>query len=146
MFVTGFPVIQPASFPKATMLPEKVTAPMSIPSMMVEPSLKGRAPACWRRKNSAPATIAEAPPPKPLKIPTISGMAVIFTIRAAAAPTREPVMIPMMIHDHDRTLASTSVTTMAISMARAAIWFPFRAVAGEESCLRPTTKRKAERR
>ncbi len=67
---------------------------MSIPNMMVEPSPKGRVPACWRRRNSAPETRAEAPPPNPLKRPTISGMAVIFTVRAATAPMREPMMIP----------------------------------------------------
>ena len=63
----------------------------------------GRAPACWRCWNSAPATRAEAPPPKPLNMPTISGMAVIFTFRAATAPMSEPMMIPTMIHVQSRT-------------------------------------------
>ena len=73
-------------------------------------------------------------------------MAVIFTTRAAVAPIREPMMIPVMIQVQVRISVSTRVTTMAISMAMDAMTFPFRAVAGEENCLRPATKRKAERR
>ena len=79
-------------------------------------------------------------------MPTISGIAVIFTFRAATAPMREPRMIPTMIQVHSSTWTSTRVTTMAMSMATEAMRFPFRAVAGEESCFRPATKRKAESR
>ncbi len=73
-------------------------------------------------------------------------MAVIFTVRAATAPMREPMMIPVKIQVQVRTSTSTRVTAMAISMAREAMIFPFLAVAGEESCFRPATKRKAESR
>jgi hypothetical protein len=55
-------------------------------------------------------------------------------------------MIPTAIQVHVRISVSTRVTAIAISMAAAAIWFPLRAVAGEESCLRPATKRKADSR
>ncbi len=46
---------------------------------------------------AAPATITDAPPPKPLKSPTISGIEVIATFIAATAPITDPIAIPIMI-------------------------------------------------
>ena len=47
---------------------------------------------------SADATNADAPPPNPLKIPTISGMAVMATRRAEITPIRAPIAKPIMIN------------------------------------------------
>jgi hypothetical protein len=65
----------PWSFPAAIMLPENVIAPTIIASMieMETSGVRGLGSATYL-KNSAAATNAEAPPPKPLRIPTIWGM------------------------------------------------------------------------
>ncbi len=78
--VTGAPVIRFCSLPNAIILPEKVTVPINVPAMMLTPEstvITSVPPST--RKYSEIATRAEAPPPKPLKIPTICGMAVICT-------------------------------------------------------------------
>ena len=70
---TGLPVISPCSLANATRLPDRVTAPISIEIPMVTPPNRSSdSAAAWlMRTNSAPATTAEAPPPEPLKMPTI---------------------------------------------------------------------------
>ncbi len=47
--------------------------------------------------SAEPATRTEAPPPKPLNSPTISGMEVILTLRAATPPIRDPMPMPRMM-------------------------------------------------
>jgi hypothetical protein len=94
----------------------------------------------------AHATSAEAAPPTPLKAATISGICVICTRVARSAPMAAPSAIPATIIHGARMRPDTSVTTTAISIPVAAIWFPRRAVAGEPSRLRPTMKSAAARR
>jgi len=47
--------------------------------------------------NSVTDTKAAAPPPTPLKMATICGMAVIFTLRAAGTPMAVPMTTAMMM-------------------------------------------------
>ena len=47
--------------------------------------------------NSVTDTRAAAPPPTPLKMATIWGIAVIFTIRAAGTPMAVPMTTAMMM-------------------------------------------------
>ena len=108
-FTSGFeialPVTNPCSFPNAIMLPEKVTAPMSVPAMIDTPESMASVSAPpappvppATRRYSPTATRPDAAPPKPLKTATISGMAVIFTVRAMTAPISPPTATPTMIH------------------------------------------------
>jgi hypothetical protein len=141
----GLPVIHSLSFRKAIMEPENVTPPMKVPSMIVTPAVSGPTGTSVPR-NSPMATRADAPPPKPLKRPTISGMAVIWTMRAATAPIRPPVAMPMRMGVQERISLSTTVAMMARNMAKAAMALPARAVAGDWSRFSPTTKRIADSR
>ncbi len=124
--------------------PVKVTAPIRVPIMIVTPVVP--MPIAGLPLNSAIATRAEAPPPKPLKMPTIWGIAVICTRRAATAPIRLPSTTPIRIPFQVRISASTTVATIATSIASEASALPPRAVAGDWSLLMPTTKRIADRR
>ena len=94
----GFPETIPLSFPNATKLPEKVTVPIKHEITILSPSpwVESIFRDCSRR-SSAPATSAEAAPPKPLNIPTSSGISVICTFLASQKPTEVPVIIPMSI-------------------------------------------------
>ena len=86
------------SFPKAIRLPEKVTSPIRVPSMMVTATSFGMPSAVSRSlTNSAAAMRADAPPPRPLKTATICGMAVILIVRARTPPTTAPTSIPTTI-------------------------------------------------
>ena len=80
--------------------PEKVTLPIKVPSRIVTPVVLAPIPGVAR--NSAIATSAEAPPPKALKIPTSSGIAVISTERAAAPPIIPPRTTPTKIQVQSR--------------------------------------------
>ena len=94
----GFPETIPLSFPKATKLPENVTVPIRHESTMLTPSPSGDViPRDSSLKSSAAATNAEAAPPKPLNIPTSSGISVICTILAAVPPKIVPTVMPMSI-------------------------------------------------
>ncbi len=53
------------------------------------------ATAATTETRAEPATSTEAPPPKPLSRPTISGMEVIFTRRAATTPMTVPTATPI---------------------------------------------------
>ncbi len=129
------------------MLPEKVTQPIRVPATIETPASVSMAPGVRERaKNSEAATRAEAPPPNPLKAPTICGMAVIGTVRAMTSPTSPPAASPMMIQVKSTIWRSSRVATMASSIPSAAIRFPFVAVSGDWSRLRPTMNRTAESR
>ena len=66
------------------MEPVKLIDPMIAVSTLVIPRSSGTASVLGLSlRNSAEATIAAAPPPAPLKIATICGIAVILTARAA---------------------------------------------------------------
>jgi hypothetical protein len=103
-------VIFSLNFPHATTLPVNVTPPIKIERTIVT-SVKvvlatgsgGRFVTVFElsgglRKMAAKPTKSEARPPKPLKSATISGIAVIATMRAAIAPTTEPITTPSRIH------------------------------------------------
>ena len=93
----------------------------------------------WRY--SIQAMIATAPPPTPLNIATIWGIAVIRTFRAAGTPIAVPMTNPKAIShgvlDPDSTCGVKSVATIAIAMPTAAILFPRTAVRGPVSPLMP---------
>ena len=85
--------------------------------------------------------IATAPPPTPLNIATICGIAVIRTVRAAGTPTAVPMTNPSAIShgvlEPLSTCGVSSVATIAIAIPTAAIMFPRTAVRGPVNPLRP---------
>ena len=60
-------------------------------------SCRWRATCPAREMNSVTDTSAAAPPPTPLKMATIWGMAVIFTMRAAGTPMTAPMAMATMM-------------------------------------------------
>ena len=84
---------KPRNLSNATRLPVKVTEPI-MPEAAVAMSdwVVGVVPT-----STAPATRAEAPPPKAFKRATISGMAVIWILRANVAPMAAPRTMPASI-------------------------------------------------
>lgn len=99
--VIALPEINPLSLPKAIKLPVKVSAPIKILSPMVTRPVLSKLEISAVRENSPQATKAEAPPPKPLKMATISGMAVIATFLAAMAPIKLPITKPAIINSKE---------------------------------------------
>ena len=94
----GLVVMTSCSLPKAMRLPEKVTSPISVPSMMVTATSLGMPSAVSRSlTNSEAAMRADAPPPRPLKTATICGIAVILIVRARTPPTTAPTSMPTPI-------------------------------------------------
>ena len=97
-------------------------------------------------RNSARATTAAAPPPAPLKMATICGMAVIGTRRAPSTPTTAPIGIPTARiqalpsppDPSRKSVTKTHSTTRVIPAA--AIWLPRRAVVGDERNFSPRMK------
>ncbi len=68
---------------------------MIVLSVMLMATLAGTsAPTCNKRKSSALATSCEAPPPKPFRTATISGIDVMATLRAMIAPMPPPRTTP----------------------------------------------------
>ena len=121
------------------MLPVKVSEPMMIePAMVADAMAFVPSPRLLTCSSSAPATMAEAAPPKPLKMATICGMAVSWTSRADAKPMAVPRTMPMIIHSGLTMRWSSSVTTTAINMPSAESRLPARAVSGDRSHSRPT--------
>ena len=97
-YVIGRPVRSSCSLPKAMRLPVSVTKPMSTPSMIVSLTWPSTLmSASVMRTNSDTAMTAEAPPPTPLKIATICGIAVILMVRASTAPMTAPMAMPAAI-------------------------------------------------
>ncbi len=92
--------------------------------------------------NSVSDTRAAAPPPTPLKMATICGIAVILTRRAAGTPTTAPMAMATMMSRRLRvweyTWGSEKVHATATSMPAAPTRFPSRARLGE---LRPLRAR-----
>ncbi len=81
--------------------------------------------------SSSPAATSEAaPPPAPLKIATICGMAVILTRWAETMPTTAPTIRPAAI-TIQLVMPWVSVATTATSMPAALMRLPSRAVLGE---------------
>ena len=130
----------PRSLSNATRLPQKVTEPMR-PEATV-------ATVVWADgsvalTSTAPATRAEAPPPKAFSSATISGIAVIAMRRASVAPMAPPRATPARIMASPwgpapKTCRSRSVATTASSIPAAPIRLPRTAVRG---CVRPRMPR-----
>ena len=93
------------------------------------------------RQYSAIATTADAKPPEPLNSATISGMPVIGTRLAAIRPISPPTTKPAMMIGQSIPALLTSVVTTAINIPTDATIFPCRAVRGDDSILRPKTKK-----
>ncbi len=94
----GRPPISSRSFANAIIEPANETLPISPDRTTETDSLALMSPGAgielWK---SASAISAAAPPPTPLNSATISGIAVIFTARAAYAPTGAATAITIRI-------------------------------------------------
>ena len=130
--------ITSASLAHAMTLPEKVTPPIITERKIVTAVNVATATAPASPPNSAAQpTRRLAMPPEPLKIATISGIAVMATRREANAPTRAPAAAAMAIQWNSTMPFESSVTTMAMNMPPADSALPERAVAGEPSIRKP---------
>ena len=85
------------------------------------------------RRYSAAATTIAAPPPAPLKMATICGIAVIGTVRAPSTPATLPIApATTTIHQLARIPSVVKkVHTITSAMPAAPSRFPVRAVRGE---------------
>ncbi len=90
--------------------------------------------------HSESATSAAAPPPTPLKIATICGIAVMRTLRAPTRPTTLPITSPTTIRAQFSIPSSSSVVAIATSIPAPPTQFPFRACLGEDRNFSETTK------
>ncbi len=127
------------SFPNATMLPQKVTAPMIAVAAVAVSITCTLTPSPAPRVNSAPATNTDAAPPKPLNAPTNCGIAVIWILNAKNPPSSAPAMAPVMMYSKRITL--TNVTMTASSMASDPSRLPRTAVRGWAMSFKPTMNR-----
>ena len=94
----GCPEINPFNLPKAIKLPLRVMDPIMTDSIMVISVVVVLLAVPFAILIiSADATNADAPPPNPLKIPTISGMAVMATRRAEITPITVPMAKPIIM-------------------------------------------------
>ena len=85
--------------------------------------------------NSDQAIKNVAKPPKPLNNATISGIEVIFTLKAINEPTMAPIEIPMIINNGFTIF--TKVIATAINIANADKKLPLTAVSSLPSILIP---------
>ena len=76
--------------------PQNEIDPTIAPNSSKISTRSGQPPPNWWR-NSTHAISATAPPPTPLKIATICGIAVIFTRSAAGIPIAVPIATPRRI-------------------------------------------------
>ncbi len=132
----AFDGIHSWSFRKAIMLPEIEIEPMIAPA--IERPLTTWSPSEVR--SSTAATAAAAPPPIPLNIATIWGIAVILTTRAQYHPPRPPIATPAKIQRKFESPGLRNVTATAMSIASPAYMIPRRAVVGPLIALRPRMK------
>ena len=96
-YFTGREAITPCSLPQATTEPVRLTEPMTAPSSVAMTKASGSSSPGWSelsRWNSTTATSTAAPPPAPLKMATICGMAVIATRLAPSQPATAPMAPP----------------------------------------------------
>ena len=81
----------PLSFPQATILPVKEMVPIIKPATIGTYRPNSTAsPTCFKCVHSIMEINAAAKPPIPLKMDTISGIAVIWTLLAIKVPTIVP--------------------------------------------------------
>ncbi len=124
--------------------PQKETEPTMAPnsSKISERRAQGDSPpgAKWWRY-STQAMSATAPPPTPLKMATICGIAVMRTFSAAGTPMAVPMTTPRMISqtvlEPWNSPFCSRVATTAMAMPTAAIWLPRTAVRGPVSPVMP---------
>ena len=95
---TGCVATMPWSLPNAMRLPVRVSEPINTDSATVTLTTGSTSPVSFWLRICAPATRADAAPPKPLKIATICGIAVNWTRRAAITPIKAPTIKPTIIH------------------------------------------------
>ena len=133
----GRPLTSSCSLAKATTEPANEIEPISAERTIETVSSRtGSATLC----HSESATSAAAPPPTPLKIATICGIAVMRTLRAPIRPTTLPITSATTISSQFSSPSSRSVVAMARSIPAPPIQFPLRACRGEERNFRETTK------
>jgi hypothetical protein len=122
-----------SSLPKATRLPQKVTAPIRPVSAVAIANwvqggsgLSATLAAAVAFQSSAPATKVEAAPPKPLSRATICGMPVIGYLTAIRAPTAAPIAaaMPTSTSGHAPRSANDSSTGFSKQAAIKAIAIP----------------------
>ena len=116
---------------------------MAIFSCMPKPWPVSRA--CAAESSAAPATRIDAPPPKPLSSPTISGIEVILTLAAINPPASVPTAAPIRMY-FQVIGWPTTVATMAIAMPSAPTKLPRTAVRGWAIHFRSKMKRTAASR
>ena len=133
----GRPLTSSWSLAKATADPAKEIDPISAERTIdTLSSLPGPTVLC----HSASATSAAAPPPTPLKIATICGIAVIRTVRAPTTPTTVPMSPPTTIQAQFPIPSRESVVAIATSIPAPPTQFPLRACFGDERNRSATTK------
>ena len=122
-----------SSLPKATRLPQNVTAPIRPVSAVAIANcvhagsgVAAAFAAAVAFQSSAPATSVEAAPPKPFKSATICGMPVIGYLTAIVAPMPPPITaaIPSITSGQAPWAATLSTTGFSKQAARIAIAMP----------------------
>ena len=135
----GRPVISSCSLANAIALPEKETAPTNTPKSTSPIRYTAGLPGASMRKTTIEMSAA-APPPTPLKMATIWGIAVIFTMRAAGTAMTAPMTIATRVSTRLSECALTTglakVNPTASAAAAAPTRFPLRACFGELNPLR----------
>ena len=122
---------------------EPMTAPSRVAIMGMAGSRSAPGPASEVAvRNSDRATTAAAPPPAPLKIATICGIAVIGTRRAPTTPMTVPISPPTtsthQLFSRPSVVAMVQATTRIIPAAPSR--FPVRAVLGDARNFRARMK------
>ena len=132
----GEPLIRPDNLRKAIMLPEKVIAPMAMPSpssmrltARICPAASTIPNDCGSSHAPRPTTTA-ARPTRLWKPATSSGIAVIAIRRATTTPITPPMASAMPISTKLARLWVTSVVTSAIPIPIMPLRLPLRDVAG----------------
>ena len=141
----GRPGKTPWSFPKATKLPVRVTAPITSDAR-IDTMVSGAMSSRSASTTATAATIADAAPPNPLKAATICGIAVIWTRNANQPPSAAPTTRPAPTVAQLTMSSDTRVSTIAPSMPAEAIRLPSLAVRGPPSWRSPTMRPTAHAR
>jgi len=142
---TGAELIVPESFPQAITLPVVVRPPIRTEATTVvrENTASVASPATALPCTADHPTRRDAAPPDPLKSATISGIAVIWTRRAATAPMSDPRATPPTIHSKVRISREKRVAATATAIPKALRRLPRGADSGRPSIFRPRTKQTA---
>ena len=139
-------IFSSCNLPNATMLPQNVTAPIRPDAAVAVSITYGFTSLPAPRSNSAPATITDAPPPKPFNMPTNWGMSVILIFSASTAPITAPITTPTTRNLKSITCRSNRVTATASNMPSAPRRLPRTAVFGCDIFFRPKMNKMADSR